>query len=145
MKIHGSTIGEGPSQRIDQDVTRIVGCACGWRMPPGIADSDDVFAAHYAITRTVNRTVEKERGHMTKKQHESAFNGMQVFCATMFHQRQTLGETVTAWLKDARARRPGFQLVDIVIRQSSDKAFHCITIVVVFNEDLTVSEEKRHG
>jgi len=72
------------------------------------------------------------------------FNGVKVFAATMIAQRQTLGETVTAWLEDARARRPGFQIIDIVVRQSSDRAFHCITIAVFFNEDLG-KENKRRG
>lgn len=79
----------------------------------------------------------------------SIFNGCKVFCATMIHQRQTLGEEVTAWLEDARARRPGFQLVDIVVRQSSDEAFHCISIVLLYNEDLgaakTAKEKPRRG
>jgi len=58
-----------------------------------------------------------------------------VFCVTMFHQRQTLGEQVTAWLEQARATRPGFQIVDIIVRQSSDRAYHAISITVFFNED----------
>ena len=74
----------------------------------------------------------------------SSFNGVKVFTATMVAQRQTLGETVTAWLEDARARRPGFQIVDIEVRQSSDNAFHCISIIVFFNEDLS-GKKKRHG
>ena len=73
----------------------------------------------------------------------SSFNGVKVFCATMVAQRHTLGEQVTAWLEDARATRPGFQLVDIVIRQSSDRAFHCITIAVFFNEDLGKAKKRR--
>lgn len=32
--------------RITQDRTRIVGCACGWRTPPGVTDSDAAFAQH---------------------------------------------------------------------------------------------------
>lgn len=31
--------------------TRIVGCTCGWRTPPGTTDSDDAYAAHVAIAR----------------------------------------------------------------------------------------------
>ena len=74
------------------------------------------------------------------------FNGVRVFFATMFAQRQTLGETVTAWLEDAKVRRPGFRIVDIVVRQSSDNAFHGVSITVFFNEDLAVAKEKlRHG
>lgn len=64
----------------------------------------------------------------------SAFNGVKVFAATMVHQRQALGEQVTAWLEDAQAHRPGFQLVDIVVSQSSDEAFHCISVVLFFRE-----------
>ena len=78
------------------------------------------------------------------KPNERAFNGVRVFSATMIAQRQTLGESVTAWLEEARARRPGFQLVDIVVRQSSDNAFHLISIIVFFNEDLG-KEKKRRG
>jgi hypothetical protein len=75
----------------------------------------------------------------------SAFNGVKVFCATMYQQRQTLGEQVTAWLTDARANRPGFQLVSIEVYQSSDAAFHCISIVITFNEDVSDKGKKSHG
>jgi hypothetical protein len=61
------------------------------------------------------------------------FDGVKVFSATMVAQRQVLGEAVTQWLTEAR-RRPGFEIVDIMVRQSSDEAFHCITIVVFFRE-----------
>ena len=70
----------------------------------------------------------------------NAFNGVRVFSATMAAQRQTLGETITRWLDEAR-RRPGFEVVDIVVRQSSDNAFHCLTIIIIFNEDLASNKE----
>lgn len=73
----------------------------------------------------------------------SAFNGVKVFCATMVHQREGLGEQVTAWLEDARRTRPGFQLVDMQVRQSSDQAFHCISIVVFYNEGTSAPKEKK--
>lgn len=73
----------------------------------------------------------------------SAFNGVKVFAATMIAQRQTLGEQVTQWLEDARIHRPGFQLVDMVISQSSDEAFHCISICVFYNEDLGKEKKRR--
>jgi len=76
----------------------------------------------------------------------SAFNGVKVFAATMVAQRQTLGEQVTAWLEDAQAHRPGFQLVDMVVSQSSDEAFHCISICLFFKEDASATKEsKRRG
>ena len=63
----------------------------------------------------------------------SAFNGVKVFCATVTSRRQSLGEEVTQWLQEAR-QQPGFQVVDIAVRQSSDAAFHCLSIVVFFQE-----------
>ena len=76
----------------------------------------------------------------------SVFNGIRVFVATMMHQRATLGEEVTAWLEQARRTRPGFEVVDIVVRQSSDEGYHCVSITLFFNEDLSTSKkEKRRG
>ena len=73
----------------------------------------------------------------------SPFNGVKVFCATLFRDREALGETVTRWLDEARARRPGFQIVDVIVRQSSDEAFHCVSIIILFNENLATKEKKR--
>ena len=76
----------------------------------------------------------------------SSFNGVKVFCATMGHQRANLGAVVTRWLEDAQAHRAGFQVVDVVVRQSSDHAFHCFSITIFFNEDLAPNKEnKRRG
>ena len=62
-----------------------------------------------------------------------AFNGVKVFGATLVSQRQTLGETVTRWLEEAR-KRPGFEVVDITVSQSSDNAYHLISIVIFYKE-----------
>ena len=45
----------GPATRdhapwITLDCTRIVGCTCGWRTPPG-ADSDDAYIEHVTVLR----------------------------------------------------------------------------------------------
>lgn len=61
----------------------------------------------------------------------SAFNGVKVFAATMFKDRDLLGERVTHWL----AAHPELEIVDIKQTQSSDAAFHCITISVFYFED----------
>ncbi len=82
---------------------------------------------------------------MTKKGSEGAFNGVRVFSATMVAKRQTLGEEVTRWLEESQAR-PGFEIVDIVVRQSSDATFHCFSLVLFFREDVEVPKEtKRRG
>jgi hypothetical protein len=57
-------------------------------------------------------------------------NGVKVFSATMFADRDILGERVSEWL----AARPHLRLIDIVVSQSSDAAFHCISIVVFYSE-----------
>lgn len=83
-------------------------------------------------------------GSMGKR--ENAFNGCKVFSATMIHQRVALGEAITAWLEEAKARRPGFQLVDIVVRQSSDDGFHCVSACLFFKEGAAkTTGDKRRG
>lgn len=74
----------------------------------------------------------------------NAFSGVKVFCATMVQQRAVLGETVTQWLEEAR-KRPGFEVVDIIVSQSSDDAYHMAAITIFFNEDLAAATEKRRG
>lgn len=52
---------------------------------------------------------------------------IKVFAATMARDRDTLGETATAWMRDL----PTFQLTEIRTHQSSDSSFHCVTIIVI--------------
>jgi hypothetical protein len=73
----------------------------------------------------------------------STFNGVRVFCATMIQQRQALGEQITAWIAAERRQRPGFEIVDIVMRQSSDRAFHCVSAVLFFKYDVAAKEKRR--
>lgn len=60
------------------------------------------------------------------------FNGVKVFSATMFGDRERLGDTVTAWL----AERPELEVTQMVVTQSSDEAFHCVAITVFYWEQL---------
>lgn len=57
----------------------------------------------------------------------SVFDGVKVFSATMVHDRNALGEKVTAWIRD---NAKTLDVVDIVVTQSSDHAFHCIAISI---------------
>jgi len=61
------------------------------------------------------------------------FNGVKVFSATMQPQRDQLGDVVTAWKK----AHPDFEIIDVVVSQSSDHAFHCLAITVFFREPLS--------
>ncbi len=58
------------------------------------------------------------------------FNGVRVFSATMASRRAILGEGVTQWL----AEHEHCDIVDIVVTQSSDAAFHCVTITLFYFE-----------
>ena len=61
-----------------------------------------------------------------------AFNGVKIFSATMAKARDALGEQVTAWLASAPER----EVVDTVVTQSSDEAFHCIAITIFYRDAL---------
>lgn len=56
------------------------------------------------------------------------FDGVKVFSATMQRDRDHLGEKVTAWLQS----NPAYEVVDLVVTQSSDEAFHCISITFFY-------------
>ena len=58
------------------------------------------------------------------------FNGVKVFSATMYQNRASLGDRVTEWL----AANQHIQVVDTVVRQSSDSEFHCLSITVFYRE-----------
>ncbi len=76
---------------------------------------------HTSSTGTVKTT--EDRLH---------FNGVKIFSATMAPDRDQLGEKLTNWLKD----RPRIKIVDTIVTQSSDAAFHCLTITVFYWETL---------
>ena len=59
-----------------------------------------------------------------------AFTGMKVFSATKAREREELGECVTAWLRENKH----LKIVDKIVRQSSDREFHCLTIVLFFED-----------
>jgi hypothetical protein len=53
--------------------------------------------------------------------------GVKCFSATMQRERDSLGEKVSAWLADSR-----YEPLSVVVTQSSDEAFHCLTITVFY-------------
>ena len=62
-------IGHDHAPLIANDMTRILGCTCGWRMPPGITDSDEASAMHTALAQLADAG--KERYSMAQKPRES--------------------------------------------------------------------------
>jgi len=61
---------------------------------------------------------------------DKSFDGIAIFSATKFKEREELGETITRWIKD----HSSYQIVDTVVRQSSDASFHCLTIAIFYKE-----------
>jgi len=64
------------------------------------------------------------------KNATKAFNGVKIFSATMAKARDALGDQVTAWLSSV----PDREVVDTVVTQSSDEAFHCIAITIFYRD-----------
>jgi hypothetical protein len=58
------------------------------------------------------------------------FTGVKVFSATKAKEREELGESVTRWLRS----NTDLEVVDRVVRQSSDDEFHCLTIVLFYRQ-----------
>jgi putative lipoic acid-binding regulatory protein len=56
---------------------------------------------------------------------------MKTFTAVKSRDRNALGERVTEWI----ARHPELTITDKVVRQSSDERYHCLTIVVFYQEE----------
>ncbi len=57
------------------------------------------------------------------------FDGVKVFSATMVRERAVLDEKINHWLA---ANADVIEIDDIVIRQSSDEAFHCLSITIFY-------------
>ncbi|GAB4292679.1 MAG: hypothetical protein Kow0090_06720 [Myxococcota bacterium] len=58
------------------------------------------------------------------------FDGCKVFSATLARDRDSLGETVTRWIQENKE----LEIVDYEVRQSSDKEFHCLSIILFYKK-----------
>lgn len=56
------------------------------------------------------------------------YEGLKVFTAAKSSERERLGERVTDWLSS----QPDVEIIDTVVRQSSDSQFHCLSILVFY-------------
>ena len=59
------------------------------------------------------------------------FTGAKVFFATKVRDRDSLGESITDWIR----ANPTNRIVSKSVTQSSDSAFHCITITLFYQEE----------
>jgi hypothetical protein len=74
------------------------------------------------------RAMVQHQNHTTAR-----FNGVKVFSATMAQERENLGEKLTSWVRE----HPQCQIVDTIVTQSSDEAFHCLAITIFFLDEKT--------
>jgi folate-dependent tRNA-U54 methylase TrmFO/GidA len=59
-----------------------------------------------------------------------SFSGVKVFSTTLARDRDGLSERITGWLRE----HPEVEIVDKVVTQSSDKEFHCLSIIFFYRE-----------
>jgi folate-dependent tRNA-U54 methylase TrmFO/GidA len=58
------------------------------------------------------------------------FTGVKVFSTTLARDRDALSERITSWLHE----HPHLEITDKFVTQSSDKEFHCLSIIFFFRE-----------
>ena len=54
--------------------------------------------------------------------------GVKVFSATKAKEREELSENITRWLRS----NADLEIVDKVVRQSSDNEFHCYALIIFY-------------
>ncbi len=67
---------------------------------------------------------------MSTDSNKNQFNGVKIFSATMAQDRDRLGDRITEWLRS----NPQAEVVDTIVTQSSDEAFHCLAITLFYRE-----------
>ncbi len=67
---------------------------------------------------------------LTRQFEDVEISGVKVFSTTKFREREMLGETITAWLKE----HPELEVIDCDVLQSSDQEFHCLSVVIFYKE-----------
>jgi len=58
----------------------------------------------------------------------ASFDGVKVFSTTLARDRENMGDVITRWL----AEHPDLEVVDKSVSLSSDREFHCLSIVLFY-------------
>ncbi len=61
---------------------------------------------------------------------DGVFTGVRIFSSTLSAARAQLGDEVTRWME----AHPQYQTTELVQTQSSDRAYHCLTITLFYRE-----------
>jgi hypothetical protein len=68
------------------------------------------------------------KGDKAPNPNKVEWDSVKVFSATKHNDREVLGETITRWMRD----NPNIEIIDKVVSQSSDEAFHCLVITLFY-------------
>ena len=68
---------------------------------------------------------------MSSAETRPGYNGVKIFSATMAQDRDRLGDRITEWVR----AHPQYEIVNTVVTQSSDEAFHCLAITIFYREN----------
>jgi hypothetical protein len=60
------------------------------------------------------------------------FDRVKVFSTTKARDRESLGDTITRWLR--LYLKEGGEVLDKVVNQSSDKEFHCLSVILFLKD-----------
>lgn len=63
------------------------------------------------------------------------YDGLRIFSATMAGDRERLGERVNKWVL---LNKKSMTVVNTIVLQSSDNAFHCISITIFYTGEAKV-------
>jgi folate-dependent tRNA-U54 methylase TrmFO/GidA len=58
------------------------------------------------------------------------FTGCKVFSATLARDREAMSETINRWLSE----HPEVEVVDKAVALSSDRQFHCLSIILFYRD-----------
>ncbi|MBA3499681.1 MAG: hypothetical protein H0T65_04880 [Deltaproteobacteria bacterium] len=61
---------------------------------------------------------------------DTRFDSVRVFSSTLVADRLRLGERVTEWI----ASNPQCTVTEVIVTQSSDSAYHCLTFTLFFRQ-----------
>lgn len=59
----------------------------------------------------------------------ASYTGVKVFSATKARERDSLGDVATDWIKKSKP-----VIKDTIVRQSSDREFHCLSIIIFYDQ-----------
>lgn len=59
-----------------------------------------------------------------------SFTGCKVFTTTLARDREAMSDKITQWLQ----AHPDLEIVDKTVTLSSDRQFHCLSIVFFYRE-----------